>query len=460
MAGIPFWLSTTGATGSNVLAGYDFHYIFASGPLADPQTTEAVRRVRHRTPGVWSGMFVDVISNTIASGSSTVTSRINGATGGQSISIPFGATGHFEDASGSDSIAAGDDVGFRVAGGPSGTAICLRTLGGAFAASSNTVTRMSTCSDSLLTTTAYFGGVTGTTLGTTESLYQTLIKTPATFKNASVYVDSNSRNGDSVMVLRVNGADTALTITIPASTTGTFEDTTHSVAVVDGDLVCWRLQAAGSSGGCSCITLGVDQETTDGTATFSGWRQVPLSPGTTTYVPILGGQNVASETDAAHRVQVTGTLSRLSYCPVSNSLNGDTTLRLRINGGYGNQIVTIAAGVTGQIEDSSGSDVVSAGDDIAIEIDTSASSSGAMTFGLHGILWGPPKRVGCFTAGAYANVEATLAALFSLDGNVNTLSEPNTFQVNGNVKFPTLPTSDPGISGALWNNGGTLQVSP
>lgn len=31
--------------------------------------------------------------------------------------------------------------------------------------------------------------------------------------------------------------------------------------------------------------------------------------------------------------------------------------------------------------------------------------------------------------------------------------------VDGNIILSALPTSDPGVSGALWNNGGTLMVS-
>lgn len=30
----------------------------------------------------------------------------------------------------------------------------------------------------------------------------------------------------------------------------------------------------------------------------------------------------------------------------------------------------------------------------------------------------------------------------------------------GNLIFQSLPTSDPGVSGAVWNNGGVLNVSP
>ena len=31
---------------------------------------------------------------------------------------------------------------------------------------------------------------------------------------------------------------------------------------------------------------------------------------------------------------------------------------------------------------------------------------------------------------------------------------------SGNIIFSGLPTSDPGVSGALWNSSGTLKVSP
>ena len=51
--------------------------------------------------------------------------------------------------------------------------------------------------------------------------------------NGSQYID-----GSLILTVRVNGVDTGITITIPAGATmATFSDTTHTAAVVAGDLI-------------------------------------------------------------------------------------------------------------------------------------------------------------------------------------------------------------------------------
>ena len=46
---------------------------------------------------------------------------------------------------------------------------------------------------------------------------------------------------------------------------------------------------------------------------------------------------------------------------------------------------------------------------------------------------------------------------YTLEGN--TIVENNTSRVSGNVRFTSLPTSDPSVAGELWNDSGTLKIS-
>lgn len=66
-----------------------------------------------------------------------------------------------------------------------------------------------------------------------------------TFQNAYINVYNNSATSGSVnFTLTVNGSAAAVTIAVGAGSTGTFSDTTHTVSVSAGDLVCWQTSPA------------------------------------------------------------------------------------------------------------------------------------------------------------------------------------------------------------------------
>lgn len=69
---------------------------------------------------------------------------------------------------------------------------------------------------------------------------------------------TNSVNGDTTVLLRKNGADTALTITIPAGSVSIQSDISHVVNFVAGDLLCWAVTTGGTSGTISGGALGAE----------------------------------------------------------------------------------------------------------------------------------------------------------------------------------------------------------
>jgi hypothetical protein len=60
---------------------------------------------------------------------------------------------------------------------------------------------------------------------------------PGVIKGLRSNCTANTWTGATAVTLRLNGADTALTTTITASTTGIFVDNTHSVPVALNDLI-------------------------------------------------------------------------------------------------------------------------------------------------------------------------------------------------------------------------------
>lgn len=74
---------------------------------------------------------------------------------------------------------------------------------------------------------------------TSETVTQTPMHVAGTFRKASIRITANADTNSSVMKLRKNGADTALTITITALTTGTYNSTSDEISVAAGDLINW-----------------------------------------------------------------------------------------------------------------------------------------------------------------------------------------------------------------------------
>jgi hypothetical protein len=110
----------------------------------------------------------------------------------------------------------------------------------------------------------------------TEINTQFIITEDCTIENLFAET-SNTQDGtgDLVITLRVNGVSKALTVTIAAdAAAGEFSDTTHSVDVVAGDLICWELANGASASSATIISIG---------ATLSGTAEggSPLSIGGT-----------------------------------------------------------------------------------------------------------------------------------------------------------------------------------
>lgn len=69
-----------------------------------------------------------------------------------------------------------------------------------------------------------------------------------TVTGVSLNLLTNVAAGDKVFTLRKNGADTTLTATVPAGTTGPVAFTGAAVSFAAGDLICLKAEATGTGG--------------------------------------------------------------------------------------------------------------------------------------------------------------------------------------------------------------------
>lgn len=196
-----------------------------------------------RVAGAHKNLAVSVIANTKTS-NTVITSRKNGADGNMSVTIPGSTSGVFVDSTNSDSIAVGDTVAYKVALGNTGT-IIFDYISSDLETSDNKIQYIARSDSSFLTGDSY-APLAGDAQNATESVVQ--YPFPAgTFSQLSIQVlNVNFHNNNIVVYLRLGGSNTALTITIPTSTTGTFVDSSNTVVCADGDLIDYFIDATGS----------------------------------------------------------------------------------------------------------------------------------------------------------------------------------------------------------------------
>jgi uncharacterized cupredoxin-like copper-binding protein len=137
---------------------------------------------------------------------------------------------------------------------PANSSLALSPLSGILTMSYNVATVSSAATN-------YFSLGGGTAAGNaTEANRQTMVPIAGTARNLYVATSSTqSAGGSLVFTVRKNGADTALTLTIPASTAaGTFSDTTNSFSVAAGDKLSLKVaNGTGTSAAIISATVGI-----------------------------------------------------------------------------------------------------------------------------------------------------------------------------------------------------------
>lgn len=211
----------------------------------------------------------------------------------------------------------------------------------------------------------------GTDETSTEAQAQMRIRDSYTWSHLGVNIASNTVTATSTVRSRVNGADGNQAVSIPSSSTGFFEDTSHSDSLADGDLVAIALTTGGSGSSLLANTISSllghsgDVSVLAAASLTNGWQ----ANGATRWTPVHGPL-VASTSEV--RTEVTcrqpTTLSRLRAYVAANAASGTSSIKLRVNEADGNQALSISAGATGEFEDTTHSDAIGDGDEVDLQL--------------------------------------------------------------------------------------------
>lgn len=229
--------------------------------------------------------------------------------------------------------------------------------------------------------TAWFPvGVARCTTTTVESRHTRTMRHAGTFSRLSVYGPSQNLTGGTVTVtLMKNGSPTALSVSIPnGGAFGEHEDAVNTVSVVPGDTVSYRVVNGGASSGYGVQwfqTLFDAGSSTVSVLTCPSNAAAGAS-NLTRYQPIAGsgGQFTSNEASVQSVCRWPGTRSNLYTNVAVNSRVNSSTMRSRKNGANGNMSISIPAGTTGVMEDTTNSDTLVAGDSCSTSLTTGAGS--------------------------------------------------------------------------------------
>lgn len=95
---------------------------------------------------------------------------------------------------------------------------------------------------------SFFVGASSATEAERQYKYNGL---PVTLSKFSLVVITNTSSTSSVYTVRINGVNTAITVTVPAGATGRFEDLVNIASVATGDLI--SIEETGITGGTVII---------------------------------------------------------------------------------------------------------------------------------------------------------------------------------------------------------------
>lgn len=216
------------AGSSNVVVAAGATAYFGLG-LPAQNATEANTQYTFRTASTLSDFRFYISSNSV-NADSTIRTRLNAANGGQSVLVGSLLSGAFEDTSGTDSVAVGDEVNYQVVAGAGGTSITVRLLQLQSASLAKQVVDRPAAVFAADRFRAVEGGIGGIT---TESDVQVDARIAHTARNFYSYVSANTTTA-ATLALRKGAADTALKVSYASGETGVKEDAdTESIAATD-----------------------------------------------------------------------------------------------------------------------------------------------------------------------------------------------------------------------------------
>lgn len=362
--------------------------------------------------GTFSKLTMTIKSNAISAGTNTKNTRFrkNLANGTQIVTATLGTLGVVTDLSNTDSVVAGDRVGILIgaSSGAGGGTVTYTAVGTTYESSSYpalSVVMLGAGADLAANYTAgefrygipwgsnRWNGVGPGSLsirGISPIISSLTISASTSTVTAPITYASN-----------INGSAGVQSVTIPATTTGYYQDLTNSEYVKPNDNV--TITAFSTGTGATGIRVasmiyrditGFQAAAGSDNAALGG---IPITPGSTFYGTIAGSYTTTGtgtvESEVATHPNVTGLRARNFLVYISaNTATATFTATLRIGSADSTQVLSVPAGSTGLFEDLSNSDAVGSTTAVAAKYELAGGSGSVSVYKVQ-TTWTQPSTV-------------------------------------------------------------------
>lgn len=358
---------------------------------AEPVTVEAEAEFIARTAWTLSDMFISVGSNTITA-STAIRSRVAGANGNLSVTVPASTNGEFEDTTNTDSISSGNAVNWQLVIGSTGTSLGILTARALVEDASGDVAPycVGTGGFGMQRSVTRYQPLNGESLFEPQPL-EAEFKHQVAFTSSDlrVYVSSNAVSDPITCTAFPDGLVGNQIITIPADTAGAFVDTTNTDSVPADRFMQWEwIAGMGAHDDGQCIVETTESHSDSPTRASIAWgQQRGATAGAIEQSVIAGGLRILSQPETSIDVSLGLAYDADNFYTHinANSADASTVVVLRVNGADGNLTVTIGSSATGDFQDTTNADALLATDKVNMQWDATAVTSGQATTTLHGL---------------------------------------------------------------------------
>lgn len=357
------------------------------GPIAQARmfAAETPARTQMAMPACTIRNLHIYVVSYVSSTTTTVTVQKNGTNTALAIAVVGSGTGHFQNVTDSATFSSGDIGRLNLASGLQsvlGPVSFEQELTGA-----GLVGVYSLNASVASTTTGqlhYRGaGQTSSVYASPAAALDVVSKMTASMDRLRFSVVTNTKAAARVLKARVNNADSTLSVTVPASTTGVFESVSSPISIVPGDAISFVYDAQGTTGTIQGRSIDYRMTTADDLFDVVVGGDITVAASADRYSPVIQGLDLGATVDTAIKTVVPfdTVASLLRAYIASNSSSNAWSITLQKNSADTALSIAIPPFGSGYFEDVTNTVALTAGDNIAYRVATRNSSVSFSWFG-------------------------------------------------------------------------------